>query len=507
MGSIYERLLEYTLAQEDSEIVAHPASFARKVSGSYYTHDDLVRLILDEAVGRLADEKIAAFNAQLEEFSSRKSLKPYEWDKLDALDPATAILELKICDPAIGSGHFLVALVDWLASRILESIESVDQRVNKMPWASHLVDKGTPYSSPLVARLADVRLRIKKAGAEHGWALDDRQLDDRHIVQRMILKKVIFGVDKNPMAVELAKVALWLHTFTVGAALSFLDHHLKCGDSLHGEQLAPVRAELIQRGSILDQGSLDALNISARALQEVAELTDTSIAEAHQSKALADEAALAVAPIKSLLSFWRALRWMMPGWPDKKRKAVGKSTDDDMSPMTRGIAEIFKGEYNVALLAQNQFVEGNGAGIEAANQLLSDAMALAERECFFHWWTEFPTVWKNSEPGHGGFDAVIGNPPWDRIKLQEVEWFAERKPAISMQARAADRKALIAKEKQRKSPLWRDYEQATATAESMARVVRESGDFPLLSGGNVNLYSLFVERAQALVRPNGIVGC
>ena len=438
LGGIYERLLEYTLVQEDKAIVARPASFARKVSGSYYTHDDLVRLILDEAVGRLADEKIAAFDAQLAEFAARKSLKPYEWDKLISADPAAEILELKICDPAMGSGHFLVALVDWLASRVLEAIESVDERVNQMPWASHLVDRGDPYSSPLVVRLADIRQRIKKAGVEHGWALDDRQLDDRHIVRRMILKKVIFGVDKSPMAVELAKVALWLHTFTVGAPLSFLDHHLKCGDSLHGEALEPVRAELMERGSIMDQGSLDAMQIQARALEKVADLTDTSIAEAHLSKNHADEAERAIAPIQALLSFWRALRWMVPGWPAKARKGKGKSTGDEITPLQRGIAEIFKGEYNVALLAHAAHVDGFGAGVDAANALLAEAMALARREKFFHWWTEFPTVWGSSDESKRGFDAVIGNPPWDMMQMQEVEWFAERLPAVATQVRAAD---------------------------------------------------------------------
>ena len=88
----------------------------------------------------------------------------------------------------------------------------------------------------MIARIAHIRRSIRTAATAHGWAVTDAQLDDRHIVRRMILKKTIFGVDKNPMAVELAKTALWLHTFTVGAPLSFLDHHLKLGDSLHGER-------------------------------------------------------------------------------------------------------------------------------------------------------------------------------------------------------------------------------------------------------------------------------
>jgi hypothetical protein len=92
------------------------------------------------------------------------------------------------------------------------------------------------------------------------------------------------------------------------------------------------------------------------------------------------------------------------------------------------------------------------------------------------------------------------------MKLQEVEWFAERRPSIALQARAADRKRLIAAETAQDSPLWREYTAASEAAETAARISRTCGDYPLLSAGDINLYSLFVERAQALVRPGGIVG-
>jgi hypothetical protein len=502
LGGIYERLLEYALVQEASAIAARPASFARKVSGSYYTHDDLVRLILDEAVGRLADEKLAAFHAQMEAFRTRKSLRPNEWEALEAVDPAAQLLELKICDPAMGSGHFLVALVDWLAGRVLEAIETVEESVNAMPWASHLVDQGKPYSSPLIARLAHIRVSIKKAGDEHGWALDDRQLDDRHIVRRMILKKVIFGVDKNPMAVELAKVALWLHTFTVGAPLSFLDHHLKCGDSLHGEKLGPIQAEIRERGAMFDEGNLASLAAAAKSLEEVADLTDTSIAEAHESKRLADEAEANMAHVHALLSFWRALRWLVPGWPEKFRKTKVKAGQEPTQTQL-AIAEIFNPSRNIVLVADAGRIEGSGPSVDAANALLAQARALATRERFFHWWTAFPNVWKD---GGGGFDAVIGNPPWDMLQMQEVEWFSERLPAVAMQVRAADRKAAILREEKRKSPVWNDFVAASGRSDAEQRVVRECGEYPMLSEGRSNLFKLFVERAQFLVQPQGIVG-
>ena len=146
----------------------------------------------------------------------------------------------------MGSGHFLVSLVDYLADRILETIDAVET-VGTVPWAN----KEHPYISPVSRRIEAIRDRIIEQAQDHGWNVKQEQLDDRQVVRRMILKRCVFGVDKNPMAVELAKVALWLHTFTVGAPLSFLDHHLRCGDSLFGEWVGGIQNEIKSRGAPL----------------------------------------------------------------------------------------------------------------------------------------------------------------------------------------------------------------------------------------------------------------
>ena len=106
----------------------------------------------------------------------------------------------------------------------------------------------------------------------------------------------------------------------------------------------------------------------------------------------------------------------------------------------------------------------------------------------------------------GGFDAVIGNPPWDRIKLHEVEWFASRDPGIAHAATAAARKAGIGQLRAEGAPLVEQFDAAGERAESLSRMVRTSGHYPLLGGGDINLYSLFVERAMSLVKPDGFVG-
>ena len=141
---------------------------------------------------------------------------------------------------------------------------------------------------------------------------------------------------------------------------------------------------------------------------------------------------------------------------------------------------------------------------EFAN-LWHNARTIADRETFLHWEAAFPGVWKQWQDSHprGGFDAVIGNPPWDRIKLQEVEWFATRAPELARAPTAAARRAAIQELRAQGDPLAADFDDAKGRADSLGRLVRASGHYPLLGGGDINLYSLFVERAMRLVKAEG----
>ena len=500
LGSIYARLLETVLVQDDErQFTTMPASFAGKASGSDYTHDELVSLVIDQSMARLIRAKYDQFEAILTKFSQKTTLHSQDWKKLAKLDPATEILELSICDPAMGSGQFLVALVDYLTDQILAATHRAQSQVNEQVWAA-LKDAEQLWISPVLVRVADIRQRILQEASERGWSMRENQLDDRQIVRRIILKKMLFGVDKNPMAVELAKLTLWLHTFTVGAPLSFLDHHLKCGDSLHGEKLMQVGRDLSSIGVLFQTAELEHLALAAVHLQNVAGLTDTSLAEVHESKRLSDAADAQLRPVLNLLSFWRALRWLIPGWPTVK---LAKIKDESVR---LGLAELLSGRVNLtaALNAPTLAGEmaGNSAAIKAVHNLLSQTRAIAKREQFFHWTAAFPTVWTHPK---SGFDAVISNPPWGRMKLQESAWFAERSSKIARQTRAADRKALIDEELKYQTERAQDYRRAAESRDTSMRVLRESGEYPLLSG-DPHLYSLFVERAQALVHRRGMVG-
>ena len=148
------------------------------------------------------------------------------------------------------------------------------------------------------------------------------------------------------------------------------------------------------------------------------------------------------------------------------------------------------------------------ASSPAFADLWRDARAVAEREGFLHWEAAFPGVWQHwqSARPEGGFDAVIGNPPWERIKLQEVEWFASRAPDLALAPTAAARRKGIQRLRAAGDALAGAFDDAKARADSLGQLVRACGDYPLLGGGDVNLYSLFVERALRLVKPGGLAG-
>ncbi len=300
LGSIYERLLEYEVVRNGPEISVRHNVFARKGSGSYYTPDDLVEVMLKETVGPLVESCTKAFanragNVRPHSIREKGREPSAGLADLRRLDPAERLLELKICDPAMGSGHFLVSLVDYLADRVIAALAEAQATVEG-------------YVSPLTERIEDIRTTILKNAGERGWTIDAEQLDDRHIIRRMVLKRCVYGVDKNPMAVELAKVSLWLHTFTVGAPLSFLDHHLRCGNSLFG-CWARSGIEKMSAGGhgLFIHEPVNRAADAANAMQVVEHLTDAALAEAHRSAQTFAEVEAMTAPLNAFLSLLHAL--------------------------------------------------------------------------------------------------------------------------------------------------------------------------------------------------------
>ena len=559
LGSIYERLLEHEIVRDAGEIIVRPNVFARKGSGSYYTPDDLVGLILEETIGPLVRSRLDAFTAEAVRLRKSRRSARFKLDELKRLDPATKLLDLKVCDPAMGSGHFLVGLVDYLADRVIASMAEAEAAMEG-------------YVSPLVEGIDTVRDTVLGNAEERGWTIRLDQLDDRHVVRRMVLKRCVYGVDKNPMAVELAKVSLWLHTFTVGAPLGFLDHHLRCGDSLFGAWVRQGFDRAEEGGALFLHEPLGRAMQATRSMQVIEMLSDAEIGEAERSAGVFARIQTLTAPLDAFLSLVHAFEWLnvrneedeaalqsfflgafgdpvdiaagtAPGIGEavgpvrgeavepKMGKAVRLETDEAIGRMIGGAGGPKTGEAAGPKIGKPPPVRGEAAGpemngaaariadgpaessrfalhLECARTLVSRARKLAAEERFLNWQVAFPGVWSDwdSSELHGGFDAVVGNPPWDRMKLQQVEWFAARRPEIAHARRAADRKRMIGALRDGGDPLAADFERANERADSALRVARTSGDYPWLARGDVNLYSLFVERAMALVGPQGVVG-
>jgi hypothetical protein len=484
LGSIYERLLEHELVRDGDAIAVRPNPFARKGSGSYYTPDDLVALIIRETIDPLVKRQVATFVAKAEELAATDLSEERRIGALRRVDPAEKLLELKICDPAMGSGHFLVTLVDYLTDQVITAMAEAEAAVT---WAD--------YVSPLGDRIETIRNTIFANAEERGWAVGGDQLDDRHIVKRMVLKRCIYGVDKNQMAVELAKVALWLHSFTVGAPLSFLDHHLRCGDSLFGNWVRRGIERATQYGgALLLHGPLTRATRAAASMQIIEGLTDAEIAEAHRSKHVFDEIQEMTAPLNAFLSLLHAFEWL-----DLRSR-------EDRAVLTA----FFDGQFGdpIQIAMGHPMVDTGKEEAARFATVLENARRLVSNERFLNWEVAFPGVWTDWEGPEptGGFDAVVGNPPWDRLKLQQVEWFAARRPEIARTQRASDRTRMISGLTAANDPLADEYNLAESTAEAAIRVARTGGEYPLLSGGDINLYSLFVERSLAIAKPGGMVG-
>lgn len=482
LGSIYERLLEREVVRENGAVVVRPNRFARKDSGSFYTPDDLVGLIVSETLAPLVRRRIDAFEAKAAALEAAGAPRARRLAELRPLDPAERLIELRVCDPAMGSGHFLVAATDYLTDRIVACMAEAESAAEG-------------YVSPLMERVEAVRETILRNAEAGGWAIDAERLDDRHIVRRMALKRCVFGVDKNPMAVELAKVTLWLHTFTAGAPLSFLDHHLRCGDSLFGSWVRGGLDRAETHGNALfPVDSLRRARGAVRGMAVVESLTDAEIAEADRSAEAFADVRARTAPLDAFLSLVHALDWL-----NISAKADRCALHLFFAGRLGDPVAIARGEAEPAL--DSREAEPFAGILERARRLVAD-------EGFLNWQIAFPGVWTDWESADrtGGFDAVIGNPPWDRLKLQRIEWFAMRRRDIAMAPRASDRERMIAELEKAGDPLAEEYAAAREHAESAARMARAPGEYPLLARGDTNLYALFVERAMALTGPDGMTG-
>jgi len=299
------------------------------------------------------------------------------------LSPFVPLFDFKVLDPAMGSGHFLVEAVDQITDKLL-------QFLNAFPV------------NPVSFALERTRSSILESLSTQGITVLRDKLTDINLLKRHVLKRCIYGVDLNPMAVELAKVSLWLDAFTLGAPLSFLDHHLRCGNSLVGATLADLEAATSGRLFGLDYGPLlEAIKF----VLFVSKVADATAAEVADSISRYGQAREALSGYQIVLDLMLAEHFGMA----EAKALVSSGSDLDLSDRDRFLCSL-RGDEERKLVAQ---VEG-----------------LAHRPDlrFFHWEIEFPEVFTGFfdpnqtnimhkdriKQGTAGFDVVIGNPPYVR---------------------------------------------------------------------------------------------
>ena len=240
-------------------------------------------------------------------------------------------------------------------------------------------------------------------------------------------------------------------------------------------------------------------------MQLIEELSDADIAEVRESTELFQGVDEMTAELRRLLDFLCSIRWLTAGM--KKKERIAFETTQLIEPLGRAPDQAYKLLAN-GPNAVNAPSSGDEDPYSGFQELWDRAGSIAGRERFLHWEAAFPGVWRNWQNMHpeGGFDAVIGNPPWDRIKLQEVEWLATRDSPLALAPTAAARRTGIQRLREQGDPLADEFDAAKQRADELGQLVRGSGHYPLLGRGDINLYSLFVERAMGLIKPTGFVG-
>jgi hypothetical protein len=452
LGSVYESLLELHPAIHEegrgSFELRSAAGSERKTTGSYYTPTSLIECLLDSALDPVLDEAARA------------------------ADPEKALLALKVCDPACGSGHFLIAAAHRLARRLAS------------------VRTGEDEPDPSATRTA----------------------------LRDVIGHCLYGVDLNPMAAELCRVALWIESLEPGKPLSFLDHHVQVGNSLLGTTPALLAKGIPDEAFTPIEGD-DRAACSAWKKRNKAERQQMGLAEAVPEPweavrhLAAERAGLDAAPdaspdaVRAKEERWRRLlasddytrsRLLADAWC---AAFVWRKTSDPNAPQP---------------VTEETFRRLAASPASVPEAVRQEVVRLREQYQFFHWHLAFPEVFRVPAKGEkpesealgwsGGFDVVLGNPPWERVKLQEQEFFAARSPEIAGAPNAATRTRLIKALETANPTLLVAFREARREAEGASQLLRESGRFPLCGRGDVNTYTVFAELDRSLIAARGRSG-
>lgn len=458
LGSVYESLLELHPKIDTDEgpfTLGTASGNERKTTGSYYTPTSLINCLLDSALDPVVHAAI---------------------DVADRAEAERKLLNLKVCDPACGSGHFLIAAAERMAM--------------------HLARLRTGDDEP-------------------------NTLDVQH-AKRDIIGRCIYGVDINPMAVELCKVALWMEAMEPGKPFSYLDHHIQCGNSLLGttpallakgipdDAFTPIegddrkfcsalKADNKKQRKDVERGQtgfafdnpFPAAHLGER-MMSINEAPDDSLEQIERKRSLSKQ--FFSSPVWQDAYFW-ANYWCAAFVWKKDGSELAKQcpTEQDFRRVER---------------------DGRKAMLP---HVITEVDRLSEQYQFLHWHLAYPDVFRvpdkderpdNEQTGwNGGFDVVLGNPPWEHTEIKEKEWFAERLPEIAVAPHDAARKKMIEKLREADPQLFDRFRDAVRNADGVSHFVRNSSRYPLCGRGRINTYTLFAELNRDVASVRGAVGC
>lgn len=456
LGSVYESLLDFQplveKEPEGPEFELHEGG-ERKTTGSYYTRPELVRELIQSALLPVIEDRLA-------EAEKQTKGKPEAEVKASK---ENAILNTAVCDPACGSGHFL-----------LEAARRLGRELAR-------IRTGQEEPSP----------------------------EEFHLAVRDAISHCIYGVDLNPLAVDLCKLALWLEGHWIGKPLSFLDHRIKCGNSLIGVfDLAVLSA------GIPDEAFTPVTGDDKKVASAFKKRNRNERAAPSLSQKRLDFEAVVEEHLREYVGLAQQLSDFAEDRPEDVKRKAGLYEESRANVhwfRDSQLANAWTGAFFVPLTIRNDpavptyetFLEFLSGRVHQP-QFVPLTEALAGQLRFFHWFLEFPEVFAN-----GGFDVVLGNPPWERIKLQEEEHWADD-AYISHAANKAERTQRIEEYRSSNDPAKQArvarFDASKHSAEATSKFIRESGRFPLTAVGDINTYALFAEQAKELINQQGRAG-
>ena len=407
------------------EVYLESVSGQRKATGSYFTKPFCVERLLDEALE-------PALQTHVERLSALRAAG-------DEAGAAEAFFDFRCADIAMGSGHFLVAALDRIEARL----------------SGWLADNPLPQVTAELARLRSAAL------AALGDLAAGVEIESSSLLRRQVARRCVYGVDLNPVAVELARLALWVHTFVPGLPLSFLDHNLVCGDSLTGVGTLAEAMDVLGADEVsLFAGQVhDLLAKASDALARLARTSDADAAEISEARAAHRAARRAVRGAVAIFDTITAARAGASTLPERLDEATF---------------------------------------VQAAAQ--PPAAAAVVELGPVHFPAVFPEVFLRDRPG---FDACLGNPPWEQVVVEEHVWWGVHIPGVRGQP-VAKMNAEITRLRRSRPDLEAAYEAAEQQADRMRGVLRTA--YPEMGAGHTDLYKAFAWRNWRLVRQEGAAG-